>query len=175
MYQRQGRLEQLSGPDPGRAGGLLRLPKKQRQAGAPSMRPRRGISESAQHGPWPAPGQNCHCCRDSHPQRRQRLAIRPTRLDPSRYGLDSDLDSPGAGPGTVTVAPAASRLFPPHLAHAGVKIHPKFIPKFSRTLLHPVSPGKWFKLSGMLWIRGTTMFTMFGHGICVSWEYHQRR
>ena len=52
----------------------------------------------------------------------------------------------------------------PLTVDAGVKIYRKFIPKCFRTLLHPVSPGKWLMLPGMLWILRTKMFTIFGFG-----------
>ena len=57
--------------------------------------------------------------------------------------------------------------------NVGIKIYPKCVPKLSRTLLQPISPGKWLMLSGMLWIWRTTMSTTFGSGRCVGWEYKE--
>ena len=76
----------------------------------------------------------------------------------------------------ISIFPNSSFTSIVHSHHdVGTKLNPKFVTKFSSTLLLPFSPGnlKWLMLSGMLWIRRTTMFTMFGYGRCLGWEYRE--
>ena len=108
-------------------------------------------------GPRPVPGVRT--------RGRLSLSVPPNR----------ELEVPVAGPDAELAAAERLRLLdcdsgrtgrraaPRPALHLGIKIYPKFIPKFSRTLLHPVSSGKWLMFSGMLWIRRTTMFTIFGN------------
>ena len=144
------------------------------------MRPRRGISESAQHGPWPAPGPELSLLSRQSPSAAPALGHHECQTyragsESVRAGLGFGLPGPrtGHGHGSTRRQPPFPAAFGSCWCKNSPQIHTKIFPYASSPRF--TGPGRWLMLSGMLWIRGTTMFTMFGHGICVSWEYHQRR